>query len=133
MRTETERWLRYAGEDVETARVTLAGRRWAATSIHAQQAAEKALKAVWVEARGTPPPRIHDLVRLAEDAQVPAAWLEETDALSRAYLVSRYPADATQDELPYGIDEGAARGHLALAERILEWVQRRLSTASSHD
>ena len=57
MRPETERWLRYADEDLETVRVTLAGQRWAAASFYAQQAAEKALKAMFMEQMGTEHPR----------------------------------------------------------------------------
>ena len=85
MRPETERWLRYAREDVATARVTVAGKRWAATSFHAHQAAEKALKALWVEQQSVEPPRIHDLVLLSEEMRLPHEWLEEIDTLSRVY------------------------------------------------
>lgn len=131
MRAETERWLRYGREDLATARVTLAGKRWAATSFHAHQAAEKALKALWVERKGLQPPRTHDLVRLAEEQGLPGEWLEEIDVLSRVYLISRYPGTLAEDEPPYGIDEAAAQSHLALAERIASWVERQLSTESS--
>ncbi len=131
MRAETERWLRYANEDLVTARVTLAGKRWAATSFHAQQAAEKALKALWVERKGLEPLRTHDLVRLADGVRLPSEWLEEVDVLSRAYLVSRYPGSSVEDAPPYGIDDAAARGHLVVAERIVVWTEQQLATASS--
>ena len=131
MRPETERWLRYSGEDLVTARVTFAGNRWAATSFYAHLAAEKALKAIWVEGKALAPPRTHDLVRLAEELGLPADWLDELDALSRVYLVSRYPEASADEALPYGIDEPAAQGHLLVAERVVAWAQQRLSTASS--
>ena len=129
MLPEAETWLRYANEDLATARVTLAGGRWAATSLHAQQAAEKALKALWLERRKLPPPRTHDLVRLAGDLSLPSEWVPEIDALSRVYLASRYPAALGDDDPPYGIDEAGAKEHLALAERIFRWTEQRLSTA----
>ena len=133
MRVEAERWLHYANEDMVTARVTLAGKRWAATSFHAQQAAEKALKALWLERQGQEPPRVHDLVRLAEEVGLPSEWFEEIDVLSRVYVVSRYPGAAAEDEPPYGISAEAATLHLALAERIIEWINGQLSTESSSD
>ena len=91
MRVETGRWLRYADDELETARVTLAGGRWGATSFHAQQAVEKALKALWLEQKSAEPPRVHDLVHLAEEVSLPSQWNEELDALSRVYIVARYP------------------------------------------
>ncbi len=51
--------------------------------------------------------------------------------LSCAYLVSRYPGAVTEDSLPYGIDEAAAKSHLALAERIVAWIEQQLATESS--
>ena len=131
MRAETERWLRYAGEDLLTARVTLTGKRQAAASFHAQQAAEKALKALWVERKGLEPPRTHDLVRLAEETGLPSEWLEELDVLSRVYLVSRYPEALAEDVPLHGIDDVGAQAHLALAERIVVWIEQQLSTESS--
>ena len=119
MRVETRRWLRYADDELDTARVTHAGGRWTATSFHAQQAVEKALKGLWLEQEGAEPPRVHDLVRLAEEVSLPSQWNEELDALSRVYIVSRYPETAVEDGEPYGIDQATASGHFELAERII--------------
>lgn len=130
MRIETRRWLRHADEDWETARVTLAGQRWAATSFFAQQAAEKALKALWLERNDAQPPRTHDLVRLAEDVLLPNEWHDELDALSRVYLLTRYPGMSTQDGEENGVDEPMANGHLKLAERVISWVKQQPLTAS---
>lgn len=126
MRAETERWLRHAGEDLETARVTLAGARWAAASFHAQQAAEKALKALCIERTGRESPGTHDLVRLGQDVQLPKEWEGEVEALSRAYLVSRYPDESASDDAPFGKDR--SNEHLKMAERIVAWVEKQLST-----
>lgn len=128
MRNETERWLHHAREDLETARVTLAGKRWSATSFHAQQAAEKALKALWIETKGEPPPRIHDLVPLAEEAGLPRDWTGELDVLTRVYLVTRYPDAVREGELAK-LNEERARAHIELAERVITWLEQRLSTA----
>jgi HEPN domain-containing protein len=49
-----------------------AGRFYAASSF-AQQAAEKGLKALWVERLGEVPPRTHDLRFFGTELQVPRA------------------------------------------------------------
>ncbi|MDZ4279063.1 MAG: HEPN domain-containing protein [Dehalococcoidia bacterium] len=131
MRRETERWLQYARDDLDTARVTYDGERWTATSFHAQQAAEKALKALWFERRGGEPPRTHDLVRLAQDVGYPDEHAGELDAMTQSYVVSRYP-DAIDDGSAR-IDKDTAEDHRALAESVIRWVREQLKTESSTD
>jgi HEPN domain-containing protein len=61
MRVHPERWWEYAERDLDTARVLLGAQRWDAASFHAQQAVEKAFKAILVRKGEESPPRIHDL------------------------------------------------------------------------
>jgi HEPN domain-containing protein len=130
MRIETERWLRQAGEDLLTARVTLAGERWSATSFFAQQVAEKAMKALLMEREGRQPPRTHDLVVLARRAGVPEGFVDGLASLGRAYVVSRYPDILVEPGAVTGIGPSDAEGHLRCAEELMEWVEQQLSTAS---
>jgi HEPN domain-containing protein len=130
MRPETERWLSYAREDLLNVRAMLAAGRWAAASFHAQQAAEKALKALYRERRDEEPPKIHDLVRIAEEVEAPEDWTEELDMLSRVYLITRYPGEAGIDYPPFGIEEEAAKEYCGLAEKVDAWVQQELVTES---
>jgi len=90
---------------------------------HAQQAAEKALKAVLV-AHEIEVPHTHDvvwLVRILSKEYAAAVDLREPAAVLTTYGVStRYPAlrpGATIDE---------ARAALANAKAILSWVEARL-------
>jgi HEPN domain-containing protein len=128
MRPQTERWLEYAQDDLDTAKVTYDGERWAATSLHAQQAAEKALKALCFEREGAEPPRTHDLVRLAQDTGYPDDRHAELDELTQSYIVSRYP-DAI-DARGAEIDRDTAEEHRALAESVVRWVRGQLQTKS---
>jgi len=64
MRQDTEPWWRQAEADLKSGEIMLAGGQWYAASWFAQQAAEKALKALHIEQRGQLAPRIHDLERL---------------------------------------------------------------------
>ena len=66
MQSAPEQWWAYAERDLDTARALLATERWEAVSFFAQQATEKGLKALLVQASGGLPPRVHDLVRLLE-------------------------------------------------------------------
>lgn len=90
-------WLRRARSDLVTARKALAGRDeldpWVA-SFHAQQAAEKYLKAALVVEQ-IRFPRTHELERL--QTLLPAGWAlpdrEALAGLSRFAVAGRYPED----------------------------------------
>ena len=69
-RREAGRWLDTARSDLQTARILSENARWAHACFHAQQAAEKALKAV-LAAVDAPIPRTHNLEDLlAQSAAV---------------------------------------------------------------
>ena len=98
-------WIRTAIGDLADARAIAnaeaAPLRGAA--YHAQQAAEKALKAA-IASDGMVPPRVHDLVLLA--AIIPGLFGSEPapdlTRLSAAVITARYP---DPDDPPYGLDE----------------------------
>ncbi len=71
MRTEVVPWWEQAQADLETARVTQAAARYYAVSWFAQQAGEKALKALYIEQHGVLAPRTHDLTSLGGQVGVP--------------------------------------------------------------
>jgi uncharacterized protein len=92
-----ETWLRYAEEDLDTAERMVAGQgfalRWACYL--AQQAAEKAIKAVLVEER-IPFPFIHELDKLRDlvPAERPLAQVDaDLSGLGQGVRVARYPSD----------------------------------------
>ncbi len=98
-------WLRYAEEDLEAADRITSGRGWAPRIVCflAQQAAEKALKAVLV-ANQIPLQFTHNLT-LLRDLAPAGSRVHDVDVdlerLSRWAIVSRYPGaepDATDDE-----------------------------------
>jgi HEPN domain-containing protein len=94
---EAARWLAFAEDDLETARQVVEERRLAARigCSHAQQAAEKALKAVLVldEVRFS---RTHDLDAL-RNVVAPTRAVAKTDAdlsaLAQWATEARYPGD----------------------------------------
>jgi HEPN domain-containing protein len=118
LRREVWRWLRLAREDLAAALylADAAHLPYRVACLLAQQAAEKAIKAVLV-AEDVDPPKLHDLRRLLERCASPImAALDEPalENLSRWSIAGRYPAD---------VDEGTARDAalcLAVASGVLE-------------
>lgn len=93
---EVDRWMRYAREDLRAASL-LAGNGGVprAACFHAQQAAEKAIKAIFVFLQ-TDFPYVHDLNRLRNS--LPEGWpvkenLPDLSGLSLWAVESRYPGD----------------------------------------
>jgi HEPN domain-containing protein len=118
LRREVWRWLRLAREDMAAAEhlAEAAHLPHRVACLLAQQAAEKAIKAVLV-AEDLDPPKLHDLQRLLERCASPImAALDEPalEDLSRWSIAGRYPAD---------VDEGTAADVavcLDMAGRVLE-------------
>ena len=123
---EALRWLTTAREDLETARVLLANRRYAHACFHAQQAGEKCMKAVWYERDGDPwGHSANKLIRGTEDLDAELFdrlkdLLEPAAKLDRFYVPTRYPnglPDLTPDQAYFEED---AREAITLAERLIE-------------
>jgi HEPN domain-containing protein/predicted nucleotidyltransferase len=111
-------WLRYASEDLDAAERMVEGRGWAPriACFHAQQAAEKALKAVLVH-EGMPLQFTHNLELLRDlipEGRRSAGVEGDLRRLSTRAVVPRYPGpgpDATAKE---------AREEVALARAIVD-------------
>jgi HEPN domain-containing protein len=84
-------WLQLADEDLAMARLALAQRIYRQTCFHAQQAAEKALKALLLTRHGTYP-RTHSLEDLLvfDTSGELNEWEEACQRLSQFYLTTRY-------------------------------------------
>ena len=125
--SERERWLRYAREDLETARLLHARMDMPPRQVCvlSQQAAEKALKAALIAQR-VPVPRTHDLRALSDMLAKPlgletTVLIELTDWGAK----SRYPEDWTE---PTAERAGEA---LAIAEHVVEAVAARFASKES--
>jgi HEPN domain-containing protein/predicted nucleotidyltransferase len=111
-------WLRYAAEDLEAAERMVAGQGWAPriACFHAQQAAEKALKAV-LAASGIPLQFTRDLELLRDivpgDSRVHRLDVDLA-SLSRWAVVPRYPGGIPE------ADPEDARVALAMAQAVVD-------------
>lgn len=114
-------WLRYAYSDLEIARVKEVPKVLLETlCFHAQQAAEKALKAVLV-ANGISFPRTHNLRTLLDLVpkviEIPPE-VENGVILTEYAVSSRYPGDLEM------IDEQEYQEAVQFAESIVQWAER---------
>jgi HEPN domain-containing protein len=125
VRTETGPWWRQAQADLETAEFTLQGGRFYAASVFAQQAAEKAVKAVYIERRQQIPPRTHDLGLFAAQLAVPEAVENDLLSLNPTFGLSRYP-DSVGTAPVDAIGATDATPHVEAARRVLQWASGQL-------
>lgn len=98
---DAQAWLHKAEQDLAAARALSAGESplWDIVVYHAQQAAEKYLKALLVR-RAIQPPRTHDLVLLLTLCVATAPGLvglaDDCAFLSPLAVLSRYPGDGPE-------------------------------------
>ena len=126
MGTSSQHWAGQARYDIDTARAMFHSGRHLYVLFCCQQAVEKMLKALVAERSKELPPRIHNLVRLAD-----AAALEMSDEqadllreLSAYYLQTRYPEEIS--DLGSQVKENEARRILDQTEEIVRWLSSML-------
>ncbi|HEY3417296.1 MAG TPA: HEPN domain-containing protein [Armatimonadota bacterium] len=125
---ETAHWWQYASDDLATAEVLHAAHTVPSRHVclHAQQAAEKALKSLFVYQQ-LPVPKVHDLGylqrRLPNNSRVYALPERELDALAHWAVESRYPGEDTAANFH------DAETAIATARRVLDAVEADLVAA----
>jgi HEPN domain-containing protein len=117
-----QQWADQAQYDFETGRAMLETGRYLYVLFCCQQAVEKVLKAVIAKRTGEMPPRVHNLVRLAEHAGVNAnaAQSELMHELSRYYVETRYPDQIA--EIAPDLSRDMAEEILGRTERLMQWL-----------
>lgn len=129
MSPKTAAWWRQATADLEVARFNLSGNHFYAASWFCQQAAEKALKALYIERNNVEAPRIHDLESLGEEVNVSWAVDRDLALINPVFAAVRYP-DPVGDVAPAdAISRDEAIEHLEATKRVLEWVGSQLGVS----
>lgn len=125
MRDEADQWLRLARTDLRTARQLVEDAIYYAAVFFAQQAAEKALKSVWIERNAELAPRTHNLVGLSRDLGAEEAIAAAAAELAPEFILTRYitPDVASPEEL---YDRASADVHVGPAQTIVDWVEQQL-------
>ena len=126
MSASSSRWAEQARYDLDTARAMLDSGRHLYVLFCSQQAVEKMLKALVAKRQEELPPRIHQLVRLAEVASLEmsdeqAGFLRE---LSAYYIQTRYPEEIS--DVASQVKEDEARRVLNRTEEMVRWLSSML-------
>ena len=124
----SESWLRFARDDLHMAELALKDGLHNQVCFHAQQCAEKSLKA-WLVHNDESVPRTHrmaDLLTLVSADFLDEALEDRLLLLDRFYIPTRYP-DALPGSLPDGLpEEKDALEALEVAKDILRSIERQL-------
>ena len=120
--SSVERWTEQARYDIDTADAMQRSGRYLYVLFCCQQAVEKTIKAIIAKRTNEFPPRIHNLVRLAEVAALElgderAQLLRE---LSSYYIQTRYPEEIPA--LAAKISETQSRQTLEQTEETIQWL-----------
>ncbi len=125
MRKEIQAWINQADDDFDGAEFNFNGRKFYIAAFLCQQAAEKALKALFLEEKKGEVPQSHSLIYLASNTSVPKEFYSFLKELTPKFVDTRYP-DASVD-LPSRIyDEENTKGIVDRTRKVLEWISSRL-------
>ena len=131
MKPTSGAWLEIAEEDLDAAEAMLTTGRYLYAGFEAQQAAEKAMKAVIQEAMRVPP-KVHNgnLVVLADRAGLcDVALVHRLAVLSSYYGATRYPED--REVIGQRTTADVARALINTAREVLAWARVQLTSQES--
>lgn len=118
-------WLNRARSNLARAQAKITGVYLEDLCFDAQQAAEKAIKALLIK-RGVTFPYVHDLARLVtlleQAGQEIPEFVRRVEALTRYAVVTRYPG------LAEPVTEAHFQEAVAVAKAVLEWVEDQLGS-----
>ncbi len=125
MKNETRLWLKYANENLESAKVLLQSHLYNPSLQNSQQAIEKFLKACFIE-KGIRLKKTHSILILIEQLKEQgfhfAIEEDEIELIDSIYLTSKYPLGSV---LPhFEPDEKICQKCIDIAETIkndIEW------------
>ena len=124
MQKEIENWIEQAKCDLAAARNSLKSKNFDWACFQSQQAAEKVLKACYLQ-KFNALKKVHDLLFLGKELDLPESLLTSCVKLSRVCIETRYPS--LDEEIPaklFGFNE--AETAINLAEGILQWAEKQL-------
>ncbi|MFH0701364.1 MAG: HEPN domain-containing protein [Candidatus Woesearchaeota archaeon] len=125
MNKDAEMWIEQAEEDYRSATLNFKSKTFYVTAFLCQQAAEKALKAVYIYQNNKLAPKIHDLTELCRQTKTPEEIILIASRITSAYIFSRYPGAAP--EIPSKFYNSVlAQEYLDKTKIILKWTKKQL-------
>lgn len=129
MRPETQSWWTQGEHDFQAAQKLCAAEIFYAAAFLCHQAAEKWLKAVYIETKRDLPPKTHNLVELGKLLGVPEEVMHALRVLNPEYVASRYP-DAANGVPAENYDRLKTETLLSAAEKVRIWATSALTGKS---
>jgi len=125
MREEILNWWAQALKDLESASKNLKIEEYYVSAFLAQQATEKALKALYIHELNESPGPTHSLLFLGKKVHVPKKFYTGLRKISPDFVITRYPDAA--NGIPYELyDEEISKERLEIAGKVIEWVRGEL-------
>ena len=128
MDKKTEYWIELSEYDIDTAVAMLETKRFLYVGFMCHQAVEKALKAVMVSKNKELPPKIHNLIRLAENADL-LDYMNDFQkktifTLNPLNIESRYPS--YKEKLLAQMTTDTCTQILNNTKELLVWIKAQL-------
>ena len=122
MADAAEKWAAQSLYDIETAKAMLDTGRYLYVLFCCQQSVEKMLKALIAKRTRELPPRLHNLMRLAEVASltIPEDTAHLFRRLTDFYIASRYPEEL--EAATWSIDSSQVQQTYVATEEVLRWL-----------
>jgi HEPN domain-containing protein len=126
MNQDVKYWGDLSKYDIDTAKAMLESGRYLYVLFTCQQSVEKLLKALVVQNTKKFPPKIHDLVKLSNiaDIDVESDQKEFLAKLNYYYLETRYPNELS--EISKQIKKDTALTFLKNTKKLLKWLKSKV-------
>ena len=118
MREEVKKWLEQAKNDLHAARNSADSKNFDWACFQAQQAAEKALKALLLQKSGKII-KTHDLIFLGTQADLPNDFKEACKELTLIYVHVRYPTATEVRDL-----KNKSSKYIVVVQELLKWIEK---------
>ena len=125
MKEEVKRWLEQALADLNAAEKNIKIKIYYLSVQCSCQAAEKALKALFIKKFNKMPEKTHDLIKLGKKVNIPEKYFEAIYELNPEWIPARYP-DAAFTIPAKDYDKASAKLHFNKAKEIVEWTKRQI-------
>ena len=125
MHQEVKNWWAQAQHDINAAKNSLTSKDYDWACFQAQQATEKALKAIYIQ-ENNEIRKTHDLTYLATKIKASVEIIECCSKLNRIYTEVRYP-DASEIIPAKKFSVKDAQEYIDLSEKIIQWLEKKLS------
>jgi len=124
MKKEIENWLKQAKADTRTSENSLKSRDFYASAFWAQQAVEKALKALYIKDKNELI-KTHSISKIAKLLHLPDNLLNKVALIEQVYQETRYP-DVSTFIPAEEFKENDATEILDYAMDVIAWIERKI-------